>query len=133
MSSVMLDTNILIYALDRSSAYHKESVKILEDPGLQLFITSKVVSEYFAVCSKLDLESSIVFSFYKELRENTTMLFPYAESMVLFEKLIEKYKSKGNRVYDLEIASVVATYGLDYLASFNRVDFEKIDEVKLLS
>jgi predicted nucleic acid-binding protein len=133
MNSVLLDTNILIYALDRSSAFHKKSVQILKDSTLQLFITSKVVSEYFAVCSKLDMDSSVVFGFYSELRRNTIMIFPSSDSLGLFEKMLVKYKPKGNRFYDLEIASIVSAAGIDYLASLNMVDFKKINEIKLLT
>ena len=132
MNSVLLDTNILIYALDRSSSYYKESVQIFENSNFKLFITSKVVSEYFAVCSKLDLDTSVILNFYVELRKNTSLLFPNAETIELFEKMLAKYKPKGNRVYDLEIASVAAAYEIDFLASFNRDDFKNINEIKLL-
>lgn len=60
------------------------------------------------------------------------MIFPNADSLAIFEKMVFKYKPKGNRVYDLEIASVAASYNMDFLASFNTDDFERIDEVKLL-
>ncbi len=64
MSKVLLDTNILIYALDRSSAFYKESVHIIENSNFHLYIASKVISEYFAVCSKLEMESSDALGFY---------------------------------------------------------------------
>jgi len=133
MNSVLLDTNILIYSLDKSSSFHEESVHLLKNSTFQLFITTKVVAEYFAVCSKLVIDSSVILGFYGELRKNSSLIYPNADSIVIFEKMIVKYKPKGNRVYDLEIASVAAAYGIDFLASFNRDDFKDIDEIKLLS
>lgn len=132
MSSILLDTNILIYALDRSSAFHKESVQIIENPDFDLYITTKVVSEYFAVCSRLELENSVILTFYNELRKNSSMVYPNSDSIELFEKMIQKYNPKGNRVYDIEIASVANAYNIDFIASFNVSDFERIDEITLL-
>lgn len=133
MNSVLLDTNILIYALDRSSAFHEKSVHIIENPGFELYITSKVVSEYFAVCSRLELDNSVVLNFYRELRNNSSLIFPNDASIEVFETMLQKYRPKGTRVYDVEIASIAYSYNIDFLASFNVGDFGKIDEIKLLN
>jgi len=44
-SSVLVDTNILIYGVDVDSQFHDRALNILLDPELRLFTTSKNVSK----------------------------------------------------------------------------------------
>jgi len=43
-SSVLIDTNILIYAIDADSRFHNGALKLLLDPVLKLFTTFKAGS-----------------------------------------------------------------------------------------
>ena len=46
--------------------------------------------------------------------------------------MVSKYQPIGNRVYDIEIASITAAYNIDFLVSYNMADFKHIEEIKLL-
>lgn len=63
MIDVLLDTNVLIYAMDEGSVYHHVADAILRNPDCKLFITTKNISEFFAVTSKhkIDLQSCLNF------------------------------------------------------------------------
>jgi len=132
MNKIVLDTNILIYALDQSSTFHQRASSILQDSNNALFIPSKVLAEYFAVCSKLGIDQSKVIGFYTDLQRNATFLFPTATSLDHFLRLLEQYQPKGNRVFDLEIVSVMLANDLQVIATFNVSDFQPIEEVRLL-
>lgn len=132
MIDLVLDTNILIYALDESSIFHDKSIEIIESPSFNRFITTKSITEYFAVCSKLDIESEKVIAFYDEMERNISFLFPSKESLSIFTELIEKYKPRGNRIFDIEIVSVMLANEVKNLATFNIDDFKNITEINLL-
>ena len=91
MINLIVDTNVLIYAMDKSSAYHPIANSILLNPNHKLFITTKNVSEFFAVTSKLKIDLSSCLSFYAEVKSNFTILFPSLTSLLLFEKLVQQY------------------------------------------
>ncbi|MCF8262332.1 MAG: PIN domain-containing protein [Melioribacteraceae bacterium] len=129
MSKIFIDTNVFIYALDKNSKYHEWSKTILTDSKIDLLTTTKNISEFFAVTTKFGLQFESTFSFYKEMRKNCTILFPSEKSLTKFANLLEKYPSKGNRVFDSEIASILSN-GLNRLASLNKRDFEEITEIK---
>jgi len=131
MSNVLVDTNVLIYAMDNSSEYYKKSQEILTSSKINLFITTKNISEYFAVCTKLKIDKQIVFGFFGNIRENSAVLYPNKESIKKFEMLIEKYYPSGNRIYDLEIVSVMLANDIEHLATFNPKDFEYIKEISI--
>ena len=47
-------------------------------------------------------------------------------------KLFKKYFPAGNRVHDIEIASIALSGKIKSIATFNIKDFHPIDEIKLL-
>jgi predicted nucleic acid-binding protein len=131
MTKLVLDTNILIYALDVSSAFYGPASELLRSEQNKLFITAKSISEYFAVCSKLRIEPDVVFGFYEDLKRNGTILFPNQDSLTRLEALVRTYQPKGNRVYDVEIVSIMLSYDMQVLATFNVDDFKAIREVEI--
>jgi len=133
MNNILVDTNILIYGIDESSEFHKRSKEILTGDKFNLFITSKNVSEYFAVCTKLKIDKEIVLGFYNDIKKNTIILYPNDNSIKKFEMLVKKYFPTGNRVYDLEIVSVMLANDVKYLATFNTKDFDNIKEISLIN
>ena len=100
---------------------------------LELYISTKNISEYFSVCSKLKLENATIWKFYEELKLNTTLLFPDNQSVYLFENLLKKYKPTGNRIYDIEIVSIMIRHGINEIATFNFDDFKNITEIEISS
>jgi len=69
---------------------------------------------------------------YKEIKKNVTILYPNNESLRTFEQLNEKYQPKGNRVYDVEIVSVLITNNISKIATVNTDDFKNISEIELM-
>ena len=89
MNNLLLDTNILIYALDENSKFHQRAKNILTDGKYNFFITSKNISELFAVCTKLNLDKDKIWGFYNEIKTNAIILYPSGESIKKFEMLIK--------------------------------------------
>ena len=73
-----------------------------------------------------------ILNFINEIKQNVIILFPDEQSLEKFENLITKYKPTGNRVYDIEIVSMLTTNNIDKLATFNIRDFQNIEEVQLI-
>lgn len=69
---------------------------------------------------------------YNEIKNNVIILYPDENTLKIFEKLNEKYQPKGNRVYDVEIVSVLTTHGITKIATVNADDFKNISEIELI-
>jgi len=132
MNNILLDTNILIYAFDETSIFHQKSKELLLDEENNLFITTKNISEFFAVCSKLNLDLDKILGYYSDLKENCTFLFPTDESLDSFETLIKKYNPHGNRVYDIEIVSIMIANEINKIATVNVEDFKNVTEINVI-
>ncbi|WNJ17215.1 PIN domain-containing protein [Pontibacter sp. G13] len=133
MSKVLLDTNVLIYALDAQSRYFQSAKRILTEPNYDLFLTTKVISEYFAVCSKMSVPFDLALGFFSELREHAIILFPDNTSLTYFEDLIRTHQPRGNRVFDLEIVSIAIAHQIAQIATANTSDFRLFSEISVLS
>lgn len=132
MSKILLDTNILIYAFDRSLVYHKKSLAFFENTNDELFISTKNISEFFSVCSKLNFDLNTTLGFYADIKANFTTLYPNEVSLNIFETMIRKYNPRGNRVYDIEIVSIMIANDLKKIATANIGDFIDIDEIEVI-
>ncbi|MBS3742621.1 MAG: PIN domain-containing protein [Candidatus Cloacimonetes bacterium] len=130
MSDLLVDTNVFIYDLERSSQFHTDAVKILNSDN-SLYTTSKNVSEYFAVLTKLKVDNNLIWKYYNDIKKNVKILFPAPGSLSIFEHLYNKYLPEGNRIYDLEVVSIMLYHEIPSLSTFNVRDFQNIDEIEL--
>lgn len=132
MIDLLVDTNILIYAMEKSSVFNPSAKSILNNPLYNIFITSKNISEFFAVSSKQKIDSKVSSDYFKEIKANAKILFPSESSLLIFETLIQQYQPKGNQVYDIEIVSIMMANHIKHVATFNQKDFKNIHEIQIL-
>ena len=67
-----------------------------------------------------------------ELTEPFTIFYPTNYTIVIFQKLLSKYRPVGQRIHDFEIVSIGLGNGINRLATLNRKDFAEIEEIKLI-
>jgi len=132
MNKIIVDTNIFIYALDWNSKYHEQSVKLITSDKYDLYTTSKNISEYLAVSTKMNIDKTKILDFLEDINRNVSLLYSTPRSSKIFIQLFEKYFPAGNRVHDIEIASIALAGKIKSIATFNTKDFHQIDEIKLL-
>jgi len=134
MNKLLLDTNILIYAIDEESKYFKVSQTLLYESDIELYTTSKNISEFLSVVTRipghsLTLQNALLV--IKDFQNFFTILFPTDQSFSLLIKLLLKYKPTGLVIHDYEIASIALANQIKNIATFNDKDFKAIDEVKI--
>jgi len=97
---VLIDTNILIYYIDKESIFNSVAEQIIDQSDYDLYITSKNISEICAVLSKdSELNHEIILRELDNLINSFKILYPSLSSINIFKKLFGKYKQKGNRAY----------------------------------
>ena len=134
MSRLLLDTNILIYAKDSSSGFHQAAIEIFMGTD-ELFLTSKNLTEYYAVVTKGErplLTPAEALLDINEFISNCNLLFPSEASHQKLSTLIIQYKPKGILIHDFEIASIGLANGINKIATFNKADFQLISEIEVI-
>ena len=134
MNKLLVDTNLLVYTIDEDSIYFKEAQKILLDRSNDLYTTSKNLTEFLVVVTKIPQKSLSIREALDLVRDFTnfiTILYPTPSSNVLFQEMIEKYNTTGLKIHDYEIASIALNHQINRIATFNKKDFLKIKEIEL--
>jgi predicted nucleic acid-binding protein len=127
----LVDSNVLVYAYDANSAFHQQAVVFLTNPNFDYYFSTKNITEYFAVLSKMGEPFAKAWQFYESASANCTLLFPTPASHAIFETLLQKYQPKGNRIYDLEIVSIAIANQIPDIGTHNVKDFDSIAEINV--
>ena len=134
-NAILVNTNMLIYAVDADSVFHEQAINFLSDSALKLFTTSKNVSEFLVVLtrnSEIELSSSECLDILNSLLSDIVILYPAPASMNVFQELVRKYNPRGLWIHDVEIASIAISHGISVITTNNIVDFKPIDELKII-
>ncbi|MBV6477577.1 MAG: hypothetical protein HGGPFJEG_00316 [Ignavibacteria bacterium] len=52
MKKILLDTNVLVYSIDKNSIHHKKAFELVNNFEYDLYTSSKNISEFLAVMSR---------------------------------------------------------------------------------
>ena len=113
MNNILIDTNLLIYAIDEDSKYYNSVHMILDDVSNNLFTTSKNISEFLSVITRypgksISIKDALIV--IKEFESIFTVLHPSEESNLIFIDLLKKYSPHGLKIHDYEIISIALSY-----------------------
>ena len=132
IEKIVIDTNILLYSIQETNKYYNYSIGIIRDNLDSIVLTSKNISEFTAVLTKQNIDYKIILEHLKRLTDKFEIIYPDKKSIKILYELLEKYNPKGNRVYDIEIISIMLSNGITKIATVNKSDFENITEIEII-
>ncbi len=133
-NSILVDTNVLIYAVDKDSKFHDGALQLLSDPELKLFTSSKNLSEFLVVLTRhnsIHLSTEECVDILDSLLIDIMVLYATKITTKIFYELLKKYNPRGLWIHDVEIASIAIAYGILTIATNNIADFNRIKELKV--
>ncbi len=136
MNNILIDTNLLIYAIDEDSKYFNSVQELLNDKSLKFYITSKNISKFLSVITRIpnsNLSMKEALIIIEEFRSIFTILYPTEKSNLIFMELLEKYSPRGLKIHDFEIVSIALSNKIKSIATLNQKDFSGIEEIELVS
>jgi len=136
MNNVLFDTNLLLYSIDEDSKYFNSVQELLSDESLKLFTTSKNISEFLSVVTRIPNSTISVkeaLNITEEFRSTFTILYPTEKSYLIFVELLKKYSPRGLKIHDYEIISIALSNKIKSIATINQKDFSGIEEIELVS
>jgi len=136
MNNVLFDTNLLFYAIDEESKYFNSVQKLLNDDSIKFFTTSKNISEFLSVVTRMpnasiSIKEALLIT--EEFQSNFTILYPTENSYLIFMELLRKYSPQGLKIHDYEIISIALSNNIKNIATVNKKDFAGIEEIELVS
>jgi predicted nucleic acid-binding protein len=140
-TKVLIDTNILVYALDITSDFYILAQKLLdqiENRELEAFIAEKSLLELAAVLTSKAyngrIESASIRSSIQYFSDNQLFTILYSNPSVTSDiwRLLFNSKSKANRVFDMALAAIAIEHRIDTIYTKNTKDFQFISELNII-
>ena len=123
---------MLIYRRDQTPVFHRSAVDVLMDNSLQLFVSSKIISEYFFVYTKSGISEDDIWHFYEKFKRITSVLNPGAESNIHLVRISKKIPICWKQFSDMETVSITMANGIPSLAIPIPWDFQEVTEIEFI-
>jgi predicted nucleic acid-binding protein len=135
MSKLLVDTNILIYGIDEDSKFFDQSRNILDHSDYQLVTTSKNLVDFLTVVTRAsgyDFKTDRALEILDEIIQIVQIIYPSQDSLAILLELTRRYQPSGLKIHDYEIISIGLAAGIYDVATFNKKDFQAVNEITLL-
>jgi len=140
---VLLDTNILVYADNINSPYHKVAKEIRDSclrGEIQGCLSSQNLYEYFAVVTdskKVEFPLSpeeAINEIEKYCKAKTIkIIFPKPTTIQRVIKLVRKYKIKRQEIFDIQLVATMLDSGIKNIVTRNDKHFKMIKEIATIN
>lgn len=134
LEPLLLDTNILVYAMDGLSPHHAASRAVLEQarsPEARLCVVAQSLAEFYSlvtnprrVASPKSPEEALAVVEAILLLPGLEVLPIPLDIVARWIDLCRNHPVKGPRIYDLQIIAVILANGVRRICTFDRSDFE---------
>lgn len=141
MTDYLLDTNILLRAVQPEAPAHSQAVEAVAsilERGDNLFLTSQILIEFWAVATRpaevngLGWSPKLAEAEIRQLRDQIPLLDDQPDIFEYWLKLVREHKVHGKQVHDTRLVAVMQTYGVSHLLTFNVDDFERYPIVSVV-
>jgi predicted nucleic acid-binding protein len=133
----IIDTNVLVYALDADAPQHASARVLLEaarDGSATLYVTSQILCEFYSIvtnarrvskpCSAADAVNAIA-----DLLTFLNVLSAPANVVDGWLGLLQRHPVTGGDVFDLQIIATMQANAIQRIYTFNSSDFETFPEL----
>ncbi len=139
---IFLDTNILVYAIDELSPFHKKAKEVRDKASegeIKGCISFQVLTEFYSAVTNPNNKSPLSPKKAKEeiknyLRNGFIAKLPIKEKTIRkMIDLAEKKEIKGQNIYDVQIIATMLNNGVKMIYTNNDKDFRKFKEIKVIN
>ena len=134
---MIVDTNILLFAINSDSAKHKQAQKFLEDNAGELEIAHQNVLEAIRVVTHRSFSQPMnlkdALSAVLSIAKSCFIISPNQNTYYLAIELIKNYKLSGNRIFDAYLAATALSNGISAIATDNTRDFKKFKGITIIN
>jgi len=139
----LLDTNVIVYAIDDQSQFFSASKHIIErgrKGEISLCISPQIMSEFYAIITDskrvkkpLQIEEALyeLNRFFHSSHIKT--IYFDAHTIEILLTLLKRYTCKKQDIFDFQLVATMLAHQVSHLYTYNNRDFEKFTEITVLS
>jgi uncharacterized protein len=134
----LVDTNVLVYALDADAAQHASSRALLEASragSVTLYVTSQIICEFYSVVTnprRVAKPCSSVAALSSLLGFLRVLPVP-AQTVEELIRLVRRRPVTAGDIFDLQILATMNVNAIQRIYTFNTADFAGFPEIALLT
>jgi hypothetical protein len=138
----IVDTNVLVYALDADAPQHAAARALLEaaraDTSTTLFVTSQILCEFYSIVTNprrvpKPRTAAEVMAAISSLLAFLHGLPVAAHAVDGLLDLLRRHPVTGGDVFDLQIVATVQADGIERIYTFNADDFTVFPELSIVT
>lgn len=138
----LLDTNILVYAVNEDSEFHKTASEIhskVLDGSIQACISLQNLIEFYSIITsnrvQNPLPAKIAFDeIDKYIADQRIKKIQFnGDALVALRELAIKYNVTAQNIYDLKIVATMLVNNIGKIITANERDFKKFSEIKIVN
>lgn len=131
---MLIDSNILIYALNRDSPQHKTAQQFLQRQD-ELLFTQQNIFETLRILTHSKFSNPFPPSQAVEavqlITSQSTVIFPTIDTTAIACALIEKYRITGSEIFDAYLVATALSNDIKQIATDNTKHLKKYKEIQV--
>lgn len=137
---VLLDTNVLVYAADRTAAFH-QAARTFRDQAARgqqaVCVSPSVLNEFYAVVTddkrvQRPLTPQAALNELRVYRNVFPVIHPGDSALNHLRDLIERYGIQGPHVFDAWIVATMLEHGVETIYTTDRKHFGRFREIQVV-
>lgn len=134
---MLIDTNILIYAINADSPKHRLAQKFLRDNLSNLEIAHQNILEAIRVLTHQKFSRPMklrdALAAIMAISDSSRIVTPNQSTFYLTVDLIKTHALTGNRIFDAYLAATALSNSIDIIATDNTRDMQKFTQVSIIN
>ncbi|MBE3583439.1 MAG: PIN domain-containing protein [Limnochordaceae bacterium] len=134
---ILLDTNVLVYAINADVPQHPASRAVLESAlrrQLPAILVPQVLLEFYAVITcprrvEHPLDPETAWNEVTALRASIPVLPVISDTLDALGRFVSERKVAGQHIFDLFLAAQMRAHRIDTICTYDRAAFEGIPGV----
>ena len=137
----IVDTNVLVYALDTAAPQHAAARALLDaarTDATTLFVTSQILCEFYSVMTNprriaRPRDAAEALTGLSEMLAFLHVLPIPASTIDRLLDLLRRHPVTGGDVFDLQIVATMQANGVERIYTFNTADFAAFPELSIVT
>jgi toxin-antitoxin system PIN domain toxin len=135
-TTYLIDSNVLIYAINEISPKHRRAQQFLQDNINNIAVAQQNILESVRVLTHSKFSNPMLHHEALEavlaITDNAKLLTPNKTTYYLFMDLIDKYQLTGDKIFDAYLIATALSNGVNVVATDNIKDFKNVSEIKAI-
>lgn len=139
---LLIDTNVLVYAHNQDSSFHKQSLSLVKAAIAREFrgvLAEQNLLEFYSIITDKKrvfkplpaIKAQEILEDYLKLP--LEVIYPNGETIKILSMLCQQYKIKNGQVFDAYLAATMLSHQINHIVTANVKDFKSFIEIKTIS